>query len=73
LRSNISVTPGFKMLGEFVQIALLNGGQVQDGVKTVLVESQLRVIVESDAVESSTEGNGVSDGSHLERKERKKS
>ena len=43
----------------------MNRHEVHDGGETVLLKSQLSVSIESDAPESGTERNGVSDGSHL--------
>jgi hypothetical protein len=68
----IMVTPSFKVLGEPVKITLLNVDEIGKSLETVLVESQLSVVVESDAAKSGTESNSMSDGSHLEQREREK-
>jgi hypothetical protein len=51
----------------------MDHSKVQNGVEPILVEGNLGQIVEPNAGESGTEGNGMSDGGHDEQRKGKKS
>jgi hypothetical protein len=66
MQSDSRFTPSFEVLGELVQVGLLNCRQISHGVEAILVESGLSVSVQSNARKRSTESNSVSDSSHGE-------
>jgi hypothetical protein len=65
-RTGIGITPGLEVLREFVEVTLLDRSEVRNDVEAILIDGGLGVGIESDALESSTESNGVSDSGHDE-------
>jgi hypothetical protein len=66
-RTGSGITPGLKVLREPIEVIFLDRSEVGNDIETVLVDGSLGVGIESNALESSTESNSISDSSHDER------
>jgi hypothetical protein len=65
--TGIGITPGLEVLWKPIKVIFLDRSEVRnDVVEAILVDGGLGVLVESDALESSTESDGVSNSSHDE-------